>query len=224
MVQIRASRCYPSFANEAPVCNKFAAMEAIDQLFPTEGNGQERFSSNSCVHLAGRGAVVELEFALPPPPDDDEPPPTVDLVGRPAPEPDVAAWINGQPATIESLRGKVVVVAFCGDDADDIVSMLNEVSARGAQVIAVYPADADDAALKSLVKDLGVACRVARDRVGPRKFKGATHARYTPRQMPTCFVIDPAGVVRYQDIPVDAVEKAVEAILDKSDANGRTEP
>ena len=34
------------------------------------------------------------------------------IAGRKVPELDVAAWVNGEPVTLETIRGKVVVLAF----------------------------------------------------------------------------------------------------------------
>jgi peroxiredoxin len=129
----------------------------------------------------------------------DEPEP-VRLVDEEAPDLDVAAWVNGEPVTLESFRGKVVVVAFWAADEEEcaeIVPVLNGLLESEVEVVSVHRADADSGELKRYIKENGIRYRVAKD-------GGATFEEYNARRLPAFYVINREGVIQYQDISLDA--------------------
>jgi len=143
------------------------------------------------------------------------------MVGQSAPELDVATWVNGEPVTLASLRGKVVVVAFC-DSADEsssklvpaLNSLVQKYSRSGVEVVAVHGSDGNVAALKQRVSEDSIEFRVAIDKpASPKTQKGATFKKYRVRTPPSLFVIDADGKIRYQDVALRALEETVKELL-----------
>jgi len=152
------------------------------------------------------------------------------LVNKRAAELDVAEWVKGEPTTLESLRGKTVVLAFW-DSADqkcaDIVPVLNGVAMTSytpdVEVVSVHAADAQAGKLKQYTADKSITFHVALDKPAER-YKGATFERYQTRRLPAIYVIDVAGIVRYQDIPLAAIEEAVKNVPTDIDAQADPAP
>jgi protocatechuate 3,4-dioxygenase beta subunit/peroxiredoxin len=141
------------------------------------------------------------------------------LARKAAPELEVTAWVAGNAATLESLRGKPIVLAFWDstDDSDaEVISALKALHEThadgGVAVIAVHASGVDEAALKRRFADDPVAFRVALDKAASAKDAGATFKKYKVRKPPAIFVIDADGVVQYQDIPLAAASRALEAL------------
>ena len=157
------------------------------------------------------GKVVEVELQAPVPEGEEAVVP-VQLKGKPAPPLDAAQWITGEPVALADLRGKAVAVVFWRlDEApEDFAEVLNGVAAVGVEVLAIHASDDDAQALAQYAKDHAAQFRIALDRDGPEGALGATYAQYGVTQLPTCYVIDPQGNVAYQDIPLQALPKAVE--------------
>jgi peroxiredoxin len=143
------------------------------------------------------------------------------LVNKEGLELDVLAWVNAEVATLESFRGQVVVLAFwdCSDEAcEPMVPLLNglleEYSENGVAVVSVHSAGADRDALGEFIGANSIAFHVALDK--PAKLrKGGTFEKYNVSEVPAVFIIDAEGKVRYQDIPLAAVEEAVKQLLDE---------
>ncbi len=117
-------------------------------------------------------------------------------VGAVAPEIDLAD-LGGHRITIASLRGQVVLIDFwaswCSCCAQQIpfLERLRVQHPAGLFVLGIAE-EASDASVRSFVESSGARFAVARD---------AGHVvadRYAPRAMPTTFIVDRTGVVRFE--------------------------
>ena len=146
-------------------------------------------------------------------PEEDK---AVSLANKEAPALDVATWIAGEAVTLESLRGAPVVLAFCKSDdkaSEELVAVLNKICAKFPKipVLMVCNADADQAALKKSIADLGVKFRVAVDKPGSKG--GTTIDKYKPR-MPAVYLVNAEGKVQYQDPAFPVLEKVLQSMVD----------
>ena len=138
-----------------------------------------------------------------------------------APELDVAAWINGEPTSLAALRGKTVVLAFwdsgdaaCDELAPALNALLGTYAGSGVEIVSIHASTGDAEQVKKYTADRSIGYRVALDNPSPNKrYKGVTFLMYTLHSLPALYVIDKDGKVRYQDMPVTAVEEAVKALL-----------
>ncbi len=172
------------------------------------------------------GSVAEVELVASPEGEEQYYRPVSRLTGKEAREVDIVQWVNGKPATLESLRGSVVVLAFWDLDHEasrELITVLNELAESGIEVVTVHRADVDTDALKQYVEDRSIRFRVAVDNPGSFKHKGLSSIRYGVRNYPAVYVIDPDGEVKYQDIPLGAIKSAVETVSDEP-SEGATVP
>ena len=137
-------------------------------------------------------------------------------VGTTGPEIDIAD-LEGHRVTLASLRGQVVVIDFwaswCACCAQQIpfLERLRLEHETGLVVLGIAE-EASDESVRAFVARTGAHFAIARD---------ARHVvadRYAPRAMPTTFILDRAGVVRFQHEgfrPEDAarMETEVEHLL-----------
>jgi len=138
-----------------------------------------------------------------------------------APELDVAAWLHGELTSLAALRGKTVVLAFwdsadtaCDDLPPVLNSLLRTYAGSGVEIISIHASTGDAEQVKKYVAGRSIAYRVALDNPSPNKrYKGVTFQMYTVHSVPAFYIIDKDGKVRYQDIPIRAVEEAVQALL-----------
>jgi peroxiredoxin len=153
------------------------------------------------------------------------PPESIALEGKPAPELIVQDWI-GEPATIASLRGSIVVVYFWTTTPGQILRtigdskrLLEHYGAYGVRVIGVHNSrkgwDAADEAVKEFAINFPVAVDVE------TKSETAYHAFVYPHYT----VIDRDGILRASGMLTSRVDDVVEAILKaEAEAEGRTWP
>ncbi len=133
----------------------------------------------------------------------------VSLVGAPAPEIEIKDWINGDPATLSDLRGRVVLLEFwatwckpCQEMFPKLKELDEEHRSRGLEVIALtrhYFARRDTAS--SEAEELDLMCSIIQKhelafRVGVAVDERAQEL-YGATGMPTLALIDRAGIVRY---------------------------
>jgi hypothetical protein len=71
-------------------------------------------------------------------------PAVIDLIGKPAPELTVAAWVNGEPMTLANLKGKVVLLDMGVEDWSafirshrSVIMAAEKYSARGLVIIEI---------------------------------------------------------------------------------------
>jgi len=131
------------------------------------------------------------------------------LLGQPAPEISVKEWISGEPATLATLRGQVVLLEFwatwckpCEQMFPKLNKLDKEYGSRGLNVIALTrhylayrgspEAQADELNLmRKMVSDHALTFRVGASE------DEQTQDLYGAAGVPTMAVIDRAGIVRH---------------------------
>ena len=148
------------------------------------------------------------------------------LLGQPAPEIVVKEWIMGEPATLATLRGQVVLLEFwatwckpCEQMFDKLKRLHQNYSGRGLNVIALTrhylayrgtpEAQAEEIALmRKMVNDHALEFRV-----GASEDEN-TQDLYGAAGVPTMAIIDRAGIVRhFYDGDEDRLEQVLENCL-----------
>lgn len=151
------------------------------------------------------------------------------LVGQPAPEIEVKEWISGEPATLATLRGQVVLLEFwatwckpCEQMFPKLNQLDDEYGARGLNVIALTrhylayrgtpEAQADELNLmRKMVSDHALTFRVGVSE------DERTQDLYGAAGVPTMAIINRAGVVRhFYDGDEERVRQIVESCLSES--------
>jgi thiol-disulfide isomerase/thioredoxin len=133
----------------------------------------------------------------------------VALLGTEAPEISVRDWLAGEPATLETLRGRVVLLEFwatwckpCKEMFGKLKRLDEEYGGRGLEILALtrhyfaYRGTADSQAeelelMRKTVEDHGLEFRVGVSETE------RTQELYGATGMPTLCLIDRRGVVRY---------------------------
>ena len=131
------------------------------------------------------------------------------LLGAEAPEITIKHWLNGQPATLASLRGRVVLLEFwatwckpCQEMFPKLTSLDEAFRERGLEIIAItrhYLAQRGTA--ESETDELKLMRSVIEDhevefRVGVAEDEGLQEL-YGANGLPTLALIDRRGIVRY---------------------------
>ena len=156
-------------------------------------------------------AFAALSFALPP----------AHALDQGAKMPEIGLTdLSGKPVTVAALAGKVVIVDFwatwcapCKEEMPVLEKLYKKYGSKGLVVVGVS-VDKDASNIKSFVKKLGVSFPIVHD---------ANHqvsGRYQPPRMPSSYIIDRKGIVRFvhggfraDDAPV--FEKQVLQLLGK---------
>jgi len=118
------------------------------------------------------------------------------LVGNPAPEFDLPAQSGGKRASLEATKGKVAIVDFwatwCGPCRASFPKY-EALSKKFGDDLAIVGISEDDEAdgIQEFAKDTGVSFTLAWDQ--DKHIAGA----YKPSSMPTSFLIDQNGLVRF---------------------------
>jgi peroxiredoxin len=137
-----------------------------------------------------------------------------DLLGNPAPDFSVPLALGGRgEVSLRALRGRVVVLDFwgtfcapCKAAFPKLESLNTKYAESGLQVVAISEDDADDQEkIAGFAAAHGARFAIAWDR-------DRTIARdYKPDAMPSTFVIDRRGVVRYEHVGYrDGDERQIE--------------
>ena len=131
------------------------------------------------------------------------------LLGQTAPEISVKEWISGEPATLQGLRGQVVLLEFwatwckpCEQMFPKLTNLDKEYGPQGLNVIALTrhylayrgtpEAQAEELNLmRKMVEDHGLTFRVGASE------DEQTQDHYGAAGVPTMAVIDRAGIVRH---------------------------
>ena len=134
-----------------------------------------------------------------------------------APEVSSGTWINSDPLTLKSLRGRVVVVDFwtfaCYNCRNALPAVKNwdaRYRAQGLTVIGVHTPELDTERnlenLKREVAELGIRFPVVSDN------DFSTWNAYRVQAWPTWFVIDKQGRIRWQHVGEGAYEETEQVI------------
>lgn len=128
------------------------------------------------------------------------------MVGKPAPELEVAEWLNlpsdAAPPKLADLRGKVVVLTLWGgfdatDAARERLQLLNQLHTLYAGVddvlfLGVHDSGKDTSEIRRYVQEYGITYPVGRD-----KDPFLTFDAYNTNFIPQTVVIDKTGVLRH---------------------------
>ncbi|MCA9290416.1 MAG: TlpA family protein disulfide reductase [Phycisphaerales bacterium] len=122
-------------------------------------------------------------------------------------------WMNGDAMSLESLKGKVVVLDFwatwCGPCKRAIPHMNELVERYGSEGLVVigvcHPREHE--AMGDVVRDLGIRYPVCADA------KGVINAAYKVDGYPDYYVIDRSGTLRVADCANGRVEEVIQALL-----------
>jgi thiol-disulfide isomerase/thioredoxin len=149
------------------------------------------------------------------------------LLGAPAPDFNVIA-LNGDnkgTVSIAALKGKVVILdvwatwcAPCREEFPKLEELNVTYKPKGLEILAVSADNVDDVKEADIVKfalDHGAKFAVGWDKDGSMKPK------YHPQALPSAYVIDRNGIVRYQHIGYQRgeekdLEREVKELLDES--------
>lgn len=144
------------------------------------------------------------------------------LVDKAAPELEVAAWVQHGPVSLETLRGKTVVLVLwdsAGKASAETLSFLEQMQTKcansGMGLLAVDAPNADAKALKHLLSEHKITCPVGVS-ADSSSANGGTFAQYKLNKAPGVYLIDADGVVKYQDLPFRAVDQALAAMTKTS--------
>lgn len=149
-----------------------------------------------------------------------------------APEIEVARWIDHRPVKLADLRGRVVLLDFwatwCGPCRVTMpqLSVLHErFNARGLTVVGLTQLEgAGPGTARGEADELGQLRAFKKDLKLPYGFAVAAdasnHLRYGVRVIPTAFLIDRRGRVRYIDAgasvtPDESLARKIEQLLDE---------
>ena len=172
--------------------------------------------------LGGVAAVAAIMFSLPPSAEATAAAVVAADGAKPAPEfKGIANWFNASPTTMQSLRGKVVLVDFWTYTCGNCLNQLPHVQAlhekykdQGLVVIGVhspeYEEERSTAGLKAAIARLGIKHAVAQDN------DFATWRAYDNRFWPAEYLIDKQGRVVYSHFGEGAYEQteaAIQALL-----------
>jgi len=127
------------------------------------------------------------------------------LVGQPAPALGCGRWFNGPPVTIESLKGKVVVLTFWAgfDDSPFGVNRIEQLralqqllqNAEDVAFVAVHDGSVAPDEARQFVQRAGIAFPVGLDEENFPTFEA-----YLVNFIPQTVLIDKTGILRYFEV------------------------
>lgn len=122
-----------------------------------------------------------------------------DLDGNPAPELDVEVWLNGEPLTLDEIKGKIAVLSFWSSQSRrcmEAIRLLNalhdEFGDRGVIFIGIHEHTEEINELKRFIEEKGCRYKIAVDK-RIEEAKGVTFDRYGVDQVPRYILIDREG-------------------------------
>ena len=145
------------------------------------------------------------------------------LVGKPAPDFTVATVVNGKgKVSLDSLHGKVVLLDFwgtfcepCKKSFPKLQDLYTKYGDSGLRIVGVSEDEADD---KDKIPDFA-STYGAKFTLGWDRDKNVARS-YKPETMPSSFLIDKSGVVRfahvgYHDGEEVEIEKEIKELLEQ---------
>jgi cytochrome c biogenesis protein CcmG/thiol:disulfide interchange protein DsbE len=135
--------------------------------------------------------------------------------GAPAPVFDLRQ-LSGTAWSLQSMRGHVVVVNFfatwcppCRAETPDLIAVEQKYASRGVVFVGVD--DREDASLVAVfAKSKGIRYPIVLDS------GGSIEKLYDVRAIPTTYILDPAGVIRYaqvDELQASVLAQALDAVL-----------
>ena len=148
-----------------------------------------------------------------------------DATALAAPELATGAWINSEPLTIRSLKGRVVLIEFwtfgcynCRNTLPFVKRVYEKYSSKGLTIIGVhspeFEAEKKIETVRSEVASLGIRYPVVTDN------EYANWNAYNVNAWPTIFVLDKSGKIRWTHIgegAYDEAEKLIQNLLDEKE-------
>lgn len=144
-----------------------------------------------------------------------------------APELATGTWINSEPLTIKSLKGRVVVVDFwtfgcynCRNTLPFVKSWHDRYTSKGLTVVGVHSPELDEEKITENVRrevaSLGIRYPVVTDN------EYVTWKAYKVNAWPTVFILDKTGKIRWAHVgegAYDEAEQVIVRLLSESGAN-----
>lgn len=160
------------------------------------------------------------------------------LINKEVPKLAIAEWVKGKPATLEKLKGKVVLLYFWAPNTASIekfpalIRFHRKYARDGLVIIAIHDSSLDKNALieqssKTInLSDIGFRLAIDSPVTGPSdpqmKGTGKTIAAYGVTKFPAQVLIGPDGKV--QSFGVELPEKRINLLLYGHTRNLNTEP
>lgn len=134
--------------------------------------------------------------------------PHVQALGKGVPAPEIGLKdLAGEPVTLEALKGQVVLVDFwaswcapCREELPVLEALYKKYRAQGLVIVGVG-LDKDAKNLGKFLRATPLSFRIVHDAAG------AVADRYAPPKMPSSYLVDRKGIVRYVHAGFKAADK-----------------
>jgi len=142
------------------------------------------------------------------------------IIGKAAPELDVAAWFNSEPITLKQLKGKVVVLNFRSIwNGNRDVPLLNqlhqEYSDKGLVIIVIFDVNRDTEKISEFISRHQIRYKVAQDQLpSDGKGNGKTFSKYGIIRKPDLVLINQNGIFEGR-VEASILKEKIEALLNK---------
>ena len=151
---------------------------------------------------------------------------STDATAAAAPELSSGAWINSEPLTIRSLKGRVVLLEFwtfgcynCRNTLPFVKRMHERYSTKGLTVIGVHSPEFDTEkkieTVRREVASLGISYPVVTDN------DYASWNAYNVNAWPTTFLLDKSGKIRWTHVgegSYDEAEQLIQKLLNENES------
>jgi TolA-binding protein/peroxiredoxin len=134
---------------------------------------------------------------------------------KPAPPLDIESWVQGDPTTLEQLRGEVVVLYFfatwcpnCAKEKDHALDVVARYEPMGVKFVGV------------ITHSQGTTAELARPFLAANKYnfpvlmdRGSTVGTYLSAKIPDMVIIDRAGRIRWHDHPSNLQDSTLDTLI-----------